>query len=102
MRKFSQAVVNHPRLIFIIYAIVLVFSILAYPNIEVDYDINDYLPQSCPSTEALNIMEEEFGDGITNARVMVSDVSIAEALSYKADIEAVDGVTAVTWPDEVP
>ena len=38
--------------------------------------------------------------GIPNARVMVRDVTIPEALEYKARLEAVDGVTAVTWLDD--
>ena len=100
MRKFFRAVVNHPKLIFAVYAVGLVISAICYPKISVNYDINDYLPLSSPSTVALDVMEEEYGGGITNARVMVADVSVAEALEYKEALLAIEGVTEVTWLDD--
>lgn len=45
-------------------------------------------------------MEQEFDGGIPNARVMIKDVSIPEALEYKERMEAVLGVTGVTWFDD--
>lgn len=41
-------------------------------------------------------MGEEFDGGITNARVMVKDVTIPEALECKEKLEAVEGVSDVT------
>lgn len=45
-------------------------------------------------------MEDEFEGGIPNARVMIENISIAEALEYKEKLEKVDGVTDVTWLDD--
>ncbi|WP_298483817.1 hypothetical protein [uncultured Ruminococcus sp.] len=45
-------------------------------------------------------MGEEFDGGIPNARVMVKDVTIPEALEYKEKLEAVEGVSDVTWLDD--
>ena len=61
----------------------------------------DYLPKSAPSTEAIDVMEEEFGGDVANTRVMIQDVSIQEALKFKKDIEEIDGVSDVTWLDDV-
>lgn len=74
--------------------------ILTDKFVSVNYDMNDYLPESSPSTVALNLMDEEFDGGVPNARVMVANVTIPEALAYKEQIEAVDGVTDVTWLDD--
>ncbi len=68
--------------------------------VAVNYDMTDYLPKDSPSTVALDVMDEEFDDGIPGARVMIQDVSVAEALSYKEELEAIDGVTSVTWLDD--
>lgn len=68
--------------------------------VGVDYDMNDYLPADAGSTVALDAMNEQFDGAIPNARVMVRDVDVSEALDYKAQIEAVDGVTSVTWLDD--
>ena len=66
----------------------------------VNYDIADYLPSHSPSSRALEVMEEEFEGGIPNARVMISNVTIAEALEYKEKLARVEGVEAVTWLDD--
>ncbi|WP_240511830.1 efflux RND transporter permease subunit [Paludifilum halophilum] len=61
----------------------------------------DYLPDDAPSIQAMDLMEDEFDEPIANARVMVRDVSITESLAYKERLEAIDGVTGVTWLDDV-
>ncbi|HLR51983.1 MAG TPA: MMPL family transporter [Candidatus Avamphibacillus sp.] len=63
--------------------------------------MTDYLPKSAPSTVAIDVMEEEFGGDVANTRVMIRDVSIQEALAFKEDMEAIDGVSEVTWLDDV-
>lgn len=70
------------------------------PMVAVDYDINDYLPPDSPSTVALDTMRGSFEGGIPNARVMVQDVTIAEALAYKQALSEVDGVAEVSWLDD--
>lgn len=61
----------------------------------------DYLPEDAPSIEAVDLMEQEFDEPVENARVMIEDVSITEALSYKQQLENVDGVESVTWLDDI-
>ncbi|MCT2535505.1 MMPL family transporter [Aquibacillus koreensis] len=60
----------------------------------------DYLPDDSPSMEAMNIMEQEFDGSVPNTRVMIHDVSVAEALEVKEALAAVDGVSDVTWLDD--
>lgn len=45
-------------------------------------------------------MGEEFDGGIPNARVMIKDVTIPEALEYKDKLKAIKGVSDVTWMDD--
>ena len=68
--------------------------------VSVNYDMVDYLPGNAPSTVAMDVMEAEFDGGLTNARVMIKDVGIQEALAFKRDLEAIDGVSEVTWLDD--
>lgn len=101
MRNFYRWVVNHPKLILSIFSVAFVICLIAQNFISVNYDMNDYLPPETASTVALDIMEEEYDGGIPNARVLLKDVTVSEALSYKDTIEAIDGVTDVTWLDDV-
>lgn len=101
MRKFYQQVVKYPRVILTGFLTAFVLCLFCQKLIAVDYDMNDYLPKDSPSTIALETMDTEYAGGIPNARVMIRNVTVPEALSYKEKLSAVDGVTDVTWLDDV-
>lgn len=101
MRKLYKGVVEHPKLIITIFLVLTVICLICKPFIGVNYDMNDYLPPDSASTVAMDLMEEEFDSGIPNARVMIKDVTLPEALEYKEQLKNVDGVMDVTWLDDV-
>ncbi len=68
--------------------------------VSVNYDMKDYLPKDSPSTEAMDVMEEEFEGAVPNTDVMMQDVTIQEALAFKEELSAIDGVSDVTWLDD--
>lgn len=74
---------------------------IAQFGVPVNYNMTDYLPESAPSTLAIDVMEEEFDEDVANTRIMIEDVSIQETLEYKEKMEAVDGVSGVMWLDDV-
>lgn len=100
MKKFYRGIVNHPKTIMIFFALLCVISLICMPFISVNYDITDYLPEDSASTIALNTMEKEYDGGIENARIMVKNVDVPQALEYKEKIKNVDGVTDITWLDD--
>ncbi len=101
MRRFYTGIVNHKKTVIAVFLLATVICIFLSGLVEVNYDINDYLPPDTASTVSLEIMEEEFDGGIPNARVMVRDVTIPQALEYKERLKAVDGVTEVAWLNDV-
>lgn len=100
-KGFFAAVVRRRRRVLALYAAAAVLCALLSLLVSVNYDINDYLPPDAPSTVAIDVMEEAFGGGIPNVRAMVRDVTVPEALAYKQQIARVEGVTSVTWLDDV-
>lgn len=100
MKKFFSFIIKHRRPVIVLFVAAALLCIPMQNMVSVNYDINDYLPADSASTIALDVMEEEFEGGIPNTRVMIYDVSIAEALEYKEALEAVEGVTDVTWLDD--
>ena len=100
MERFYTGVVKHRKIIIVLFSICFVVCLVARGLVSVNYDISDYLPKEAKSTVALETMRDEFGGSIPNARVMVRDVTIPEALKYKEKIEAVEGVAEVTWLDD--
>ena len=101
MRRFYEQVVKHPKVIVTVFLLLVVFSAVCKQFVAVNYDMNDYLPKDSASTVGLDKLEEEYEGGIPNARVMVKDVTVPEALEYKERLLRVDGVTDVTWLDDV-
>lgn len=92
---------KHKKIIVIIFTILALAGAVVQFGVPVNYSMTDYLPKSSPSTEAIDVMQEEFGGDVANTRVMISDVSVQEALAYKEELEAIDGVSKVTWLDDV-
>lgn len=100
MKKFYSGVVRHRRTVLAVFLLAVVLCFFLKSLVAVNYDINDYLPENTPSSVAMDVMAQEFSGGIPNARVMVRNVSIPEALVYKELLRNVPGVSAVTWLDD--
>ncbi len=100
MEKFYTLTVKHRKLIMALFSVCFIICLFSKNLVSVNYDMNDYLPSESKSTVSLNKMQREFDGDIPNARVMVSDVTIPEALDYKEKIESVKGVLDVTWLDD--
>ena len=100
MRNFYTLVVR--RRWIIIAAFILAAAVCLFLNqlVAVNYDMTDYLPPDSPSTIALDVMQQECDGGIPDARVMVRNVTIPQALAYKEALKQVDGVLEVMWLDD--
>ncbi len=101
MRKLYKHIVDHAKLVITIFLILFAVGAVCRQLVAVNYDMNDYLPSESASTQALDLMEKEYDGGIPNARVMVQNVTVPQALEYKEKLLSVNGVTDVTWLDDV-
>lgn len=100
MQKFYTGIVNKRKLIIVLFMIAFVISLFCSNLVSVNYDITDYLPKNTKSTVSIDVMQKEFDGGIPNARVMIKDVTIPEALEYKEKLKNIAGVTEVSWLDD--
>lgn len=100
MNRLYRAVTSRPKLTITLFFIVALICAVLGQLVSVNYDMNSYLPSSSPSTVSLDVMNEEFDGGIPNVRVMIQNVTLADALNYKEQLESVEGVTSVTWLDD--
>ena len=101
MQKFYRGIVDHPKLIITIFLAATLLCAVLQSMVGVNYDMTAYLPEDSHSTVSLELMENEFEGGIPNARVMIRNVTIPEALEYKGKLLACDGVADVMWLDDV-
>lgn len=100
MDRIADTIVKRRKLIFWIFILLTVLSACFIPEVRVNYNLTEYLPSEMRTSQALEIMEEEFSLTGT-ARVMVEDVSVAEAADLKQRLARVDGVKSVIWLDDV-
>ncbi len=101
MEKIVEKLLTHKWLVLSIFIIATMISFVLWLTVDVNYDMKKYLPSEAPSTIAINKLNEEFGDSIPNARVLVDDIKINEALEKKKEFSKIDGVTNVIWLDDV-
>ena len=87
MRKFYSWVVRNPKKILAFFFFAAVCGAVLHNFVVVNYDMTDYLPEDTGSTVSLDLLHEEFDGGIPNARVMIKDVSIAQAMEYKEKLQ---------------
>lgn len=101
MGKLSQQIIKHKRLVLIIFFVLVAIGALLATRVSINYDMVDYLPKDAQSTIAISIMEEEFAGDTPNARVMLTNVTIQEALAYKEKLSDIPGVSSISWLDDV-
>ncbi len=100
MEKLFAYIIKKKYAVLVFFTVITALFSALVPLGSVNYNLVDYLPEDTPSTAAIAVMKSEFGGGVPNASVMVSDVTIKEALDYKALLEAAPGVDFVTWLDD--
>ena len=100
MKNMVRGMIRLRGLVVALFLGAAVFCALLTPMVRINYDIVDYLPSNAPSTLGLDLMDEIYDKAVPNVRVMIQDVTIPEAMAYKARLEAVDGVDDVNWLDD--
>ncbi|WP_245547048.1 efflux RND transporter permease subunit [Evansella cellulosilytica] len=96
----AARIVKHKKLIVVFFMVLAVVSAIVQFFVSVNYNMVDYLPDEAQSTKAMEVMEQEFSGSVPNTRVMIHDVTVQEALIFKEELSAIDGVYDVTWLDD--
>ncbi|MBR3152328.1 MAG: MMPL family transporter [Clostridia bacterium] len=100
MNFISEKIIKFRKEIVIFFIILSAVMGICMSKVKINYNMQDYLPEDANSTKAITIMSENFDDNISNANVLVSDVTIEEALDYKSKLEDIEGVENVSWLDK--
>lgn len=83
MKSFYHFVCKRRKLFVLLFLIAAFISGYCQSFVQVNYNMNDYLPENSASTIALNTMNEQFDTAIPNARIMVKAKDKKEALEMK-------------------
>ena len=94
--KCADFIVKYREKISRVFWGLLGISLILSLFVQVNYDLSKYLPESSLTQQGIHKMEDSFGYPGT-ARIMLKDVSMGEALSYKERIEHISGVDRVSF-----
>ena len=102
MERFFRGVLKHRRIVITVFAILTIICALCIPQVEIDANMSDYLPEDASSSQDLKAMKEIYGNDIANARIYVTGISDVDAAKFEQELEGDDDVMSVTWlGDEV-
>ena len=96
MKKLATFIVDNRNLIFLLYAVALVFSVFSMGWVQVENDITSYLPEDTETRQGLTVMNENF-TSFGTAQVMVSNITYPKAQALAEEIGKIEGVGQVSF-----
>ena len=96
--KLGKFIVKARYYIMGLFLILLICSCILIPQVLINYDISEYLPDSSETKIAINLMEDEFGS-IGTAEVMLTSVTKSDAKIAVSIIASIDGVASVVFDE---
>ena len=100
MKKISEFIADHAKLICIISIFLLIPAVVGYVNTRINYDILSYLPQNLDSTKGQIILDEVYSDASIGI-VIVDDMEQKDIKAIKEKINNVEGVITTIGIDDV-
>lgn len=98
MTKICTFIVDKRNIILLLYAAAFVFSLVSQNWVNVCDDLTSYLPQNTETRRGLTIMEDEFVT-LSTSRVMVANITYAEADKLCEQIKEIEQVDMVDFDD---
>lgn len=80
MKKFSEFIANHPKLVLLVMTLLLIPSIIGYKATNINYDILSYLPTDLKSTQGQSILDKDFKNAATGMLILEGSDNDAEKL----------------------
>lgn len=99
MKKFSEWISKHNKLVLLITVILLVPSIFGFINTRINYDILSYLPQELESVKGQNILDDVYSDAATGL-LIIDGMKSKDIVDIKEKIKKVNGVDDAIWIDD--
>ncbi len=98
MMKLSTLIVDKRKGFYLIFIMLIIFSILSMNKVKVNNDLTTYLPDTTETRQGIDLMDAQF---ITygTARVMVCNITYAEAEELAEKLAGEEGVSMLDFDD---
>lgn len=101
MHKIAKSILQHKKIIIVVFLLLGLVAAFYSAKVKINYDIIQYLPADLNSTQAVDLLADEFHDNIPNLNIAVPNLDLAAALALKEKIAAYPGVASITWLDDM-
>ena len=98
MEKLATFIVDKRKAFYLLYIGLAIFCVFASGWVRVNNDLTSYLPADTETRQGLTKMDEEFVTFGAN-RIMVDNISYAQAEDLAAQLERLDGVKSVEFDE---
>lgn len=100
MEHFARWVVRHRKAVLAAAVLLLIPSVFGAAGTYINYDILTYLPPELDSMVGEGYLEDDFNMASTSM-ITVENMSTADTLALKSELEAVAGVKNVLWTSDI-
>lgn len=98
MMKVSTLIVDKRKGFYLVFIVLIIFSVLSMNKVKVNNDLTTYLPETTETRRGIERMDEQFVTYGT-ARIMVCNVTYAEAERLAKELERAEGVSMLDFGD---
>ena len=98
MTKLARFIVDKRKAFYLIFLAAFLFCAASIDKVQINNDITSYLPPETETRRGLTLMDEEFVT-LGSANVMVANITVDTAWELADRLEAIPGVSEVTFDD---
>lgn len=98
IEKAAAFIVDRRKGFYLIYILLIIFSIFSSGWVNVNNTITDYLPGDTETRRGLTLMDDEFTTYAT-ADIMIDNIAYADAEELCDELEKTDGVKEIAFDD---
>lgn len=99
MRGLSKQIAKKSKLILVIAILLLIPSTIGFLKTDINYDILSYLPNDLSTTQAEEILKDNFDCG-SLAMLIIENMKDKDVSKLKEKLTTVEGVNDVLWIDD--
>lgn len=96
MEKIATFIVDKRKGFYLVYILIIIFSLFAMNWVKVNNDLTDYLPAETETRRGLTVMNKEFKTYGT-AEVMVDNIAYDDAEKLCEKLREIDGVKEIAF-----
>ncbi|WP_081676690.1 efflux RND transporter permease subunit [Butyrivibrio sp. NC3005] len=96
--KIASFIVDKRMLFFLLYILVIIFSVFAKNWVKVEDDLAKYLSDNTETRRTIVLMDDQFTT-FGSAKIMVANISYPDAQNMEKKISHMDGVSSVDFTD---